>query len=115
MKKFYLSVLFLAVTMLILHSCASSDEDYVNITDESNKASNQILGPVRFDFTQVPLPKLSDYHFFIGPLKNQNPGYKVIPYTPASTLFTDYALKKRFIWMPQGVQSIASLQPNHPY
>ena len=105
MKKFYLSVLLLAVIVLIFHSCASSEEDYVNITNQFNKATNPVLGPVRFDFTQVPLPKLSDYHFFIGPLKNQNPAYKVIPYTPASTLFTDYALKKRFIWMPQGVKA----------
>ncbi|WP_309642157.1 hypothetical protein [Flavobacterium sp.] len=106
MKKLYLSVLFLAATAFIFHSCSTSDEgEYVDITKESNRTTNPIYGPVRFDFTQVPLPKLSDYHFFIGPLKNLTPGYKVIPYAPASSLFTDYALKKRFIWMPEGVKA----------
>jgi uncharacterized repeat protein (TIGR03806 family) len=50
----------------------------------------------------VPYQKLSDYKFFIGEMKNQEPNNRVIPYVPASTLFTDYALKKRFVWMPIG-------------
>ena len=29
----------------------------------------------------------------------------VIPYEPISTLFTDYAKKKRFVWMPNNVQA----------
>jgi uncharacterized repeat protein (TIGR03806 family) len=43
--------------------------------------------------------------FFTGELKNLQPNTKVIPYEPASSLFTDYALKKRFIWMPGGVKA----------
>jgi uncharacterized repeat protein (TIGR03806 family) len=112
MKKFYLSVCFIAVVTFILYSCSTSEEDYVDITKE-NRASTSISGPVKFDFSQVPLPKLSDYHFFIGPMKNMTPGYKVIPYAPASSLFTDYALKKRFIWMPEGLKAnyVADNQP----
>ena len=35
-------------------------------------------------------------------MKDQNPTLGVLPYEPASSLFTDYALKKRFVWMPEG-------------
>ncbi|MGB1308007.1 MAG: Ig-like domain-containing protein [Oceanihabitans sp.] len=56
--------------------------------------------PVVFDASQVPYATLSEYHFFEGDIKDQNPAFGVIPYEPISTLFTDYAHKKRFIWMP---------------
>jgi hypothetical protein len=42
------------------------------------------------------LSKLSDYKFFEGALKNQNPALNVVPYEPASSLFTDYALAFSF-------------------
>lgn len=54
------------------------------------------------DLTQVPYPKLSDYHFFAGEMKNQIPSLGVLPYEPISILFTDYAHKNRFVWMPEG-------------
>lgn len=60
---------------------------------------------VSVDLTTVPYTKLSDYRFFQGELKNQTPLEGVIPYEPASGLFTDYAHKKRFIWMPSGTQA----------
>ncbi|MNU56015.1 hypothetical protein D3C71_451020 [compost metagenome] len=60
---------------------------------------------VSVDLTTVPYTKLSDYRFFQGALKDQNPADKVIPYEPASALFTDYAHKKRFIWLPAGTKA----------
>jgi hypothetical protein len=57
------------------------------------------------DLTQVPYQKLSDYKFFAGEMKNQIPSLGVLPYEPASQLFTDYAHKKRFVWMPNGVKA----------
>ncbi len=57
------------------------------------------------DLTQVPYQKLSDYKFFAGEMKNQIPSLGVLPYEPASPLFTDYAHKKRFVWMPNGVKA----------
>ena len=47
-------------------------------------------------------PKLSDYKFFIEPLKNQNPQLNVIPYQISTSLFTDYAKKLRFLVIPKG-------------
>lgn len=65
-----------------------------------------ISGPtVNFDINAVPYSKLSTYSFFSGDLKNLTPISKVIPYEPASSLFTDYAQKKRFIWMPEGTKA----------
>ncbi|MEL6809748.1 MAG: Ig-like domain-containing protein [Bacteroidota bacterium] len=63
------------------------------------------FSPVNFDITQVPYPKLSDYNFFMGEMKNQEPVYGVLPYEPITPLFTDYAKKKRFVWMPNGLQA----------
>jgi uncharacterized repeat protein (TIGR03806 family) len=37
-------------------------------------------------------------------MKLQIPALNVLPYAPASSLFTDYAHKKRFVWMPKGAK-----------
>lgn len=63
-----------------------------------------VIDKVSVDLTKVPYQKLSEYKFFEGDMKNQVPVEGVIEYEPASSLFTDYAKKKRFIWMPEGVK-----------
>ncbi len=57
---------------------------------------------VSVNLQNVPYQKLSDYRFFVGNMKDQQPNTNVIPYAPASSLFTDYAKKKRFLWVPGG-------------
>lgn len=95
MKKVkYFVVLASTILIGIMTSCNASD-DYVVIP----------ISPVSADLTLVPYQKLSEYHFFEGDLKNMTPSYGVIPYKPISELFTDYALKKRFIWLPNGVKA----------
>jgi uncharacterized repeat protein (TIGR03806 family) len=59
---------------------------------------------VSVNLETVPFPELSDYRFFTGDMKDHTPNAGVIPYEPASGLFTDYAHKKRFIWLPEGTQ-----------
>lgn len=49
-------------------------------------------------------PKLSDYGVFLGNLADHTPGKGVIPYDVSAQLFTDYALKSRFIVLPKGKQ-----------
>jgi len=61
--------------------------------------------PVQFDPQEVPYPHLSDYAFFSGPQKDQLPKEQVLPYAPITPLFTDYAHKARFVWMPDSVQA----------
>jgi uncharacterized repeat protein (TIGR03806 family) len=99
MKKLYLMRLFACFTLFItISSCQSDDPvDYAEIP----------TSPVSLDFNATPFPyeKLSEYNFFEGEMKNMEPVYKVIPYDLNSALFTDYAHKKRFIWMPDGVNA----------
>ena len=98
MKKHYLIVTLLLLSVFtVFLSCGSDEsEDYKEIS------------PVVLDLTAVPYPKLSDYKFFEGEMKNLKPAYKVLPYDLNSSLFTDYALKKRFVWMPEGAQATYS-------
>ena len=56
---------------------------------------------VSVDLTKVPYQKLSEYGFFTLPMKNQIPVEGVIPYEPASSLFTDSRLKTVFFGCPK--------------
>jgi uncharacterized repeat protein (TIGR03806 family) len=93
MKKSYLlffSVLLVSVSLI---SCSSGGDDYEEVS------------PVTVDLSLVPYPKLSDYKFFEGEMKNLEPALHVLPFQPASSLFSDYAHKKRFVWMPPGTKA----------
>ena len=85
MKKQYLLALIIITFLSLIVSCNNNDDEYVAVST------------VVVDLTTVPFAKLSDYHFFEGDLKNQNPSLDVLPYEPASSLFSDYAHKKRFV------------------
>lgn len=61
--------------------------------------------PVAIDFGKIPYEKLSDYHFFTGDMQDLLPNSQVLPYDLNSPLFTDYAHKVRFVWMPKGVSA----------
>ena len=95
-KKYLLLPLVVVLTLLVVYSCSSDSEGYVDVDPVS---------PVVVDLTQVPYANLSEYKFFEGEMKNQVPSIGVLPYKPLSELFTDYALKKRFVWMPKGVKA----------
>ena len=96
MKKNYafaLGLLFF-LTFIVIACSKSDDDQYVPVAP--------VESPVTVDLTAVPYAKLSDYKFFEGDLKDQKPTLDVLPYEPSSSLFTDYAHKKRFVWMPKG-------------
>ena len=65
---------------------------------------------ISFTFAGNPLkyakPKLSDYGFFEGHMANHQPANGVIPYDVSAQLFSDYALKSRFIVVSNGKQLI---------
>jgi len=83
----------LLVSVGIACTNLDSEEEYLTVS------------PVSVDLTQVPYPVLSDYHFFVGDLKDQIPALNVLPFKPASSLFADYAHKNRFVWMPPGLKA----------
>lgn len=94
MKKIYATALFIIVFTTIILSCSKTDnETYTEVPT------------VSVDLTKVPYAKLSEYNFFDGPIKDQKPAVDVVIYEPASSLFTDYAHKKRFVWMPKGTKA----------
>lgn len=99
MKKFIsFSIFGLLVVAMIFNACKKDEE----APDPQPPAPDNTGVSVNLD--SVPYAKLSDYRFFTGDIKNQSPNDRVIPYQPASSLFTDYAHKKRFAWVPQGVK-----------
>lgn len=54
-------------------------------------------------FVEEPFPKnLSDWHLFQGEAPNLQPSARVVPYDLNTPLFSDYASKYRFVWMPPG-------------
>ena len=76
----------------ILFSYSCSDEPYVLVE----------FSPVNYNLAEMPYDNLSEYNFFEGNMKELNPVYGVIPYELISSLFTDYSIKNRFLWMPDG-------------
>jgi uncharacterized repeat protein (TIGR03806 family) len=51
---------------------------------------------------EMPYERLSTYRFFEGPMAQLRPTEGVLPYAPITPLFSDYAEKSRFVWMPRG-------------
>jgi uncharacterized repeat protein (TIGR03806 family) len=61
--------------------------------------------PVR-SFVEEPFPhNLSDWHLFLGQGRNLQPNQNVLPYDLNTPLFSDYAAKYRFVWMPPGTSA----------
>ena len=60
---------------------------------------------VNLNLENAPYQTLSEYNFFQGDIKDLNPNFGLVPYTLNSTLFSDYAKKKRFIWMPNNAKA----------
>ena len=61
--------------------------------------------PAAIDFTKLPYKTLSEYGLFTGTLADFSPAEQVMPYEPAASLFTDYAFKKRYVWMPENTRA----------
>lgn len=96
-------LIFLFAATFTILSCSNSDDDYTKIIDDDNPDVDiPIDNHLEIDFTNVPFTNLSDYNFFVSELKNHEPNTGVLPFDLNSHLFTDYASKKRFVWMPEG-------------
>jgi uncharacterized repeat protein (TIGR03806 family) len=60
---------------------------------------------VNFDPTQPFCELLSSYRFFTGDGSTQEPNEGVLPYDLNTPLFSDYAAKHRFVWLPPGTSA----------
>ena len=89
------------VVFISLAFSCQDDDSYVPLEDDDPVPES----PVNFDINLVPYQTLSEYNFYDGTISDLNPVYGVLPYDLISPLFSDYAKKKRFIWMPDGVSA----------
>ena len=94
MKKYVIGI-FGIVFIILLSS----------LTFSSCRKEVRATSPNDIDFALVPYRKLSEYGFFAGQMKDLIPNDRVLLYKPASSLFSDYSYKSRFVWMPQGVSA----------
>tara|TARA_B100000508_G_scaffold141096_1_gene146836 strand:+ start:59762 stop:60856 length:1095 start_codon:yes stop_codon:yes gene_type:complete len=90
--------IFFFVTLGLL-ICGCKEEEIKPVDDPTTSTNGVVLSESHF-----PFQKLSDYQFFTGVLSEQTPNEGVYPYKTASKLFTDYAKKKRFVYIPDGEQ-----------
>jgi hypothetical protein len=90
LSKWAIASLFLS----LLWSCQPEQKEEVQAT-----GPEEILAPEEAS-GKFPYRRLSTYGFFEGELDQLSPSESIIPYQPASSLFTDYALKSRFAYLP---------------
>jgi uncharacterized repeat protein (TIGR03806 family) len=64
------------------------------------------ISNINYSLDALPYQNLSEYNFFQGNLKDLVPNYGVLPYSLNSSLFTDYAKKKRFVWLPGNTNAV---------
>lgn len=93
MLKKYVTCWYVFLFLIVFSSC-KNDDDYTSIQPTQ-------VSPVVFNIDNIPYPTLSDYNFFKDNLSDLEPVYGVLPYDLITPLFSDYAKKKRFVWMPE--------------
>lgn len=76
--------------------------DEAGLSCDSAEVAIIIYKNININLANLPFEKLSDYNFFYGNMAKQDPVPGVLPYKPTSGLFSDYAHKKRFVWLPEG-------------
>lgn len=102
--KHYYSYVILALLLVALNACKKEVEEVPLPGTPSNPTVVDSTS-VNVDLSQVPYQTLSEYRFFVGDLKDMSPNEHVLPFEPITALFTDYASKKRFVWMPQNTHA----------
>ena len=80
--KIRIAIAILILLWIVLWSCSSSQRG-VRVAAE-------------------PYKTLAEYGFFIGPIADMNPADGVLPYDLSNPLYSDYAYKARYVWMPEG-------------
>lgn len=86
--KFFIPVAFLVIVVAAFYNtgCNTTPADItVNIGEEA-------------------LKELSGYNLFKGNMADLTPNGRLLPYTLITPLFSDYAEKARFVWVPEGKQ-----------
>ncbi len=85
----------LLLLIVILGGCGPDKQEKKIVYEEEVFDESIITASLGFG-------SLSEYGFFTGELKELNPAENVFPYELNSPLFSDYAKKRRFIFLPEG-------------
>lgn len=85
--------------LVLICACSVKNEQEKRMTEAAEEVWQM---PDTALYSKLGKAKLSDYGFFTGLLAALNPSAQVFAYDLNSPLFTDYALKKRFIYLPEG-------------
>ena len=99
MKRIHLIVIAVAMS---LAGCRKEDRPDPDPTGSVPPSSTS---QVFVDLAEMPYDSLSKYGFFQGPMSGMQPSEGVLPFAPINALFSDYAKKSRFVWMPPGVSA----------
>lgn len=67
-----------------------------------NIGCNTKGGNLVIDITKDAFTNLSEYNLFKGDIAKLTPNGKLLPYALITPLFSDYAEKARFVWVPDG-------------
>lgn len=107
MSNMYIRLLanVLCLVSTLFYGCSSPEHDGRATVATPDEPPPPAREAVAFDPARVPYPRLSDYGFFAGLPAEQRPNARVLPYTVSTPLFSDYAFKARFVWMPPGAQA----------
>lgn len=70
-----------------------------------NSGCNTKPGDIVIDISKGAFAKLSEYNLFKGNMADLVPNGKLLPYELITPLFSDYAEKARFVWVPEGKQA----------
>ncbi len=83
---------------------------FISCTKENISDGPALITPgadrLELDPSLFPYNTLSEYGFFKGRMVHQQPVHGVLPYAPINALFSDYAHKFRFVWMPAGASAV---------
>ncbi len=90
-KRLHVWFVLLLITAI---ACSVKKEEAVTVVPGTLPVPTSYLLPGK--------QKLSEYGFFTGELRRLEPAPRVFPYEVNAALFSDYAYKKRFIYLPPG-------------
>ncbi len=97
MKKLFLSFALILFSVIVFYNTSCTTIAY---------------HPSEIDFNKLPLKSLEEYGLLKGNLQELNANTDVLEYEPIAPLFTDYAHKLRYVWMPKN--SAATFDPKTP-
>lgn len=99
-----MKIKFISAFLLILFAffaCQDDNDPMDNPMDDDDEEIVVLPDSLLFDYSGIPYDNLSDYHFF-SDLAELEPHPYLLPYDLTTSLFSNYASKQRFVYLPKG-------------